>query len=395
MVSKEKQETILRTTNFNSTMKKLFKKLHLWLSLPLGILISIVCFSGASLVFEQEITQALNPHLYKVKHSEQSLPLHPSELAKRIHEQLPDSLQVISLQLSQNHEDVCLALFRGMGKKMMSIHPYTGEINGWIPAYPFFQTMRKLHRWLMNPPAAKGETSAGKIIVGITTLFMVLILISGLILWLPRNRNALKRKLYISLASWKRFWYDSHVVLGFYSTVFLLLMALTGLTWSFGWYRTLAYNLFSGKETTAANAVYAHKSTTKGQPGKQNAPTGKVFDYKIWDKVWNSLQKEYEHFETITLTTNNAQIIPFTTHIKKPDTAIFNPQSGEITKIIGYEDTPRSKTLKGWFYALHTGSWGGIITKILYFIAACIGGVLPISGYYLWWKRTHKTKRLS
>ena len=46
--------------------------------------------------------------------------------------------------------------------------------------------------------------------------------------------------------------------------------------------------------------------------------------------------------------------------------------------------------MKGWFYAFHTGSWGGMFTKIVYFLAALSGGVLPLSGYYLWWKRTHK-----
>ena len=37
-------------------MRKLFAKIHLWLSIPLGILISIICLTGAILVFEQEIT---------------------------------------------------------------------------------------------------------------------------------------------------------------------------------------------------------------------------------------------------------------------------------------------------------------------------------------------------
>ncbi|WP_229035324.1 PepSY domain-containing protein, partial [Phocaeicola plebeius] len=46
-------------------MRKLFGKIHLWLSIPVGIILSIICFSGAALVFEKEITQACNPHLYK------------------------------------------------------------------------------------------------------------------------------------------------------------------------------------------------------------------------------------------------------------------------------------------------------------------------------------------
>jgi len=45
------------------------------------------------------------------------------------------------------------------------------------------------------------------------------------------------------------------------------------------------------------------------------------------------------------------------------------------------------------FKQLHTGSWGGWFSRILYAIAAFIGGFLPISGYYLWWKRRSTKKR--
>lgn len=156
----------------------------------------------------------------------------------------------------------------------------------------------------MDVPPRKGEPSTGKTVVGITTLAMAGIIVSGLVLWIPRNRRMLGNRFRVSCdKGWRRFCYDSHVVLGFYAALFLLVMALTGLTWSFGWYRTAAYALFAG--------VATH-------------PSG---------------------------------------------------------------------TLKGWFYALHTGSWGGLWTKTLYFLAALIGGILPLSGYYLWYKRTRAARK--
>jgi len=36
---------------------------------------------------------------------------------------------------------------------------------------------------------------------------------------------------------------------------------------------------------------------------------------------------------------------------------------------------------------IHGGQWAGMAGEIVYFLAALIGGFLPISGYYLWWKR--------
>ena len=37
-------------------MKKIFSKIHLWLSVPFGLLITLICFSGAMLVFETEVS---------------------------------------------------------------------------------------------------------------------------------------------------------------------------------------------------------------------------------------------------------------------------------------------------------------------------------------------------
>lgn len=361
-------------------MNKIYRKLHLWLAVPTGILISVICLSGAALVFEQDITQALNLHLYRSE--PQTKFLQPSEIAARIREQMPDSLSLSSLQMPGEADGVCMASFKNAGRRTLSVNPYTGDVNGWTKSYPFFQTMRKLHRWLMNPPAQKGEKSVGKVVVGITTLVMVFILVSGLIVWIPRNRKALKNRLKVSYSKgWRRFWYDSHVSLGFYATIFLLIMALTGLTWSFGWYRTAAYSLFGGgQQQTSA-------------PGKANGKqTGKkqAFDYNVWDNVFHELQNRYPAYQNITLAIGNAQVSPYPhSSMRKTDRVTFNQQTGEIKKITRYKELPPSQTLKGWFYAVHTGSWGGMITKILYFIATLIGGVLPLSGYYLWMKRKH------
>ena len=119
-------------------MRKFFAKIHLWLSIPLGIIISVICLTGAILVFEQEITQALNPKLYHINVTTGDVPLSPSQLAERISRQVPDSLQLTSLQFSRNPEQPVWAGFRNAGRKTLSVNPYTGEVNGWSKSYPFF-----------------------------------------------------------------------------------------------------------------------------------------------------------------------------------------------------------------------------------------------------------------
>lgn len=46
-------------------MNKVFRKIHLWLSVPVGLIITVICLTGAALVFERDITESLNPKIYK------------------------------------------------------------------------------------------------------------------------------------------------------------------------------------------------------------------------------------------------------------------------------------------------------------------------------------------
>ena len=389
-------------------MKKIFAKIHLWLSLPLGIVLTVVCLSGAVLVFEGEITRALHPELYRVAAPADARPLRPSQLAGRIGGQMPDSLHLVSLQLSARSDEPCMAAFRETGRKQLSVDPYTGNVNGWTESPAFFGTVRKLHRWLLDPPPSKGEKSVGKAIVGVSTLALVLILVSGLILWIPRSRKALRNRLKVSYSDGRRrFWHDSHVTLGFYATLLLLVMALTGLTWSFGWYRTAAYALFGGPQQTVAAQEKPSRKADSGnrherersgertagrEQGKRPAETeARPFDYAVWDEVLEQLTAHCTAYKTIVLTQTEAQVARQSA-MRRIDRATFDPRSGSLAEITRYEETPRQQRLRGWFYAFHTGTWGGIWTKILYFLAALIGATLPLTGYYLWWKRYSNKK---
>ena len=70
-------------------MKKWFRKIHLWLSVPFGILITLICLSGALLVYEQEITEWCRPDLYFVQTVKEA-PLPMEELMERVDATLPE-----------------------------------------------------------------------------------------------------------------------------------------------------------------------------------------------------------------------------------------------------------------------------------------------------------------
>ena len=48
-------------------MKKAFRIIHLWLSVPFGLIFTVICFSGAALVFEDEVMELCRRDLYYVE----------------------------------------------------------------------------------------------------------------------------------------------------------------------------------------------------------------------------------------------------------------------------------------------------------------------------------------
>ena len=74
-------------------MKKIFRKIHLWLSVPFGLIITLVCFSGAMLVFENEVNEWFRRDLYYVETVKES-PLPMDKLLEKVATTLPDSVSV-------------------------------------------------------------------------------------------------------------------------------------------------------------------------------------------------------------------------------------------------------------------------------------------------------------
>ena len=70
----------------------------------------------------------------------------------------------------------------------------------------------------------------------------------------------------------------------------------------------------------------------------------------------------------------------------------FDPSTGKLTTFTPYVDLPASAKIRGQIYAVHTGTWGGWLTRILYCLAALFASALPITGYYLWFRRVFPKK---
>lgn len=232
-------------------MRKFFKKIHLLLAIPTGIIISIVCFTGALMSFDE--------------------------------------------------------LLRPLWA-------------GWPDVYRFLMS---IHRWMLDP-----SRTVGKLVVGICTVAFVVILISGLFIWLPRRWKKWRNHFTIkSNKGFSRFLFDSHRIIGVYTILMLLLLSLTGLMWSFEGYR---------------NAVFSVVKVDR-----------------VPDRV------------AITYRTNR--------------------ETGKEMRIDFNEATPERKVMR-WAYLLHTGRWGGWFGPLLTGTTALLGASLPITGYVIYFRRLRRRK---
>ena len=384
-------------------MRKIFRNIHLWLSVPFGILITLICFSGAALVFEKEVMELCHRELYFVKKVE-AAPLPMEQLMTKVAATLPDSVSVTGVNISSDPERAYQVTLSKPRRASMYVDQYTGEITGKYERAPFFNFMFRMHRWLLDSMKQDGGIFWGKMIVGTSTLMFVFVLISGVVVWWPRTRKALKNSLKIvANKGWRRFWYDLHVAGGMYALVFLLAVALTGLTWSFQWYRTGFYKTFGvevqpsmGHGNAAANAT-AKGGKRDGKPeGREGRGAHRYSPYTNWQQVYEQLAEANPDYKQISVSDGSASVaVPRFGNQRGTDRYKFNPRNGEITETTLYKDLDNSGKIRGWIYSVHVGSWGGMLTRILTFVAALIGASLPLTGYYLWIRKKIKRRPAS
>ena len=369
-------------------MKKIFRKIHLWLSVPFGLVITLICFSGAMLVFENEVNEWSRPDLYYVETvKESSLPM--DKLLEKVATTLPDSVSVTGVSISSDPGRAYQVSLSKPRRASLYVDQYTGEVKGKSERSGFFMFMFRMHRWLLDSMNPGNEGIFwGKMIVGVSTLLLVFVLISGIVIWWPRTRKALKNSLKITATKgWRRFWYDLHVAGGMYALIFLLAMALTGLTWSFPWYRMAFYKIFGVEVQQRVAQGHEQKSDVQKRDTKPAVHREKK-PFAYWQEVYDKLSRQNPEYKQISISSGTASV-SFNRfgNQRASDRYSFNTDNGEFTETSLYQHQDKSGKIRGWIYSIHVGNWGGMFTRILAFIAALIGAALPLTGYYLWIKK--------
>lgn len=361
---------------------KLNKKLHKYLSIPFGLIISVLCLTGALLVFQQETLMLLNPKHYKLNklEVEGKTPIPFPELIPLVNGQLEENTVSTVTVYKDPQRTYQMGLKEGF-RKSVFVNPYTGEIRGEyaVRDSSFFQIMR-MHRWLMD-----SSMTWGKYTVGWATVFFIVILITGW--YYIRKKTKSSFKVHFTKGS-KRLIFDLHNSLGNYAALVLIICSLTGLMWSFESYRNTVFYIFGDRPKPEQKEA---RNTRGG--GKEKKTEPETIYYTAWLEALEAVKLQQDTYDYWRVSNGTINAHPDNTYrTRVQDEFKFDLQTGNISKYTAFADKDVRSKVWAWAYSLHVGDYWGIWSKIFTFVFCLVGASLPFTGYYTWYKKWKKKK---
>jgi uncharacterized iron-regulated membrane protein len=422
-------------------MKVFFRRIHLYLGLVSGLFLVVVCLTGSILVFEEELTHTFHHERYFVE-AATAPRLSLAQLTAAVRAAKPkakinglkiyaDPTRSVEVNLAGagrpggpqgesrgpgmsgrgegRGPQAGLRRGKGPGERTgergqagtggpqagpgkggkgdrgptLYLNPYTGAVLGeFDQRKSFFHFVEEIHRGLV-------AGRVGKLVMGINSIIFIFILGTGLVLWWPATRRALSTRLRVKWdASWKRVNYDWHTALGLYSSVFLLVMTLTGMGMAFDWVgqgiNTLTHSPQQRPEPPTST-LPATEPATKLEAdaalalARQQAPEAKSYTIQLPKAPDGSIQVGILRPGAITE--------------RATDDVYLDQYSGRVLRQQAYAEKPLGQRIRGLFKPIHTGAIFGWPTKVLAFVFVLLGATFPITGTIMWLNRTRKSKK--
>ena len=398
--------------------KTIWFKIHFILGLTAGLVLLVVGTSGAILSFEKEILKAINKDSYEVS-VPNSAKLSTKELLEKFQVKMPDT-KVSSISFSSEPEDsTVLNVTSKENRKGINyyINPYTAEILPDIVGRDFFSFNLRLHRWLAFSGDAR---EVGKQAVAISTVALIILAISGVIIYWGRIKRAFfKSFTFTTKHHGRAFLSTMHSAVGMWVLPFYLLASLTGLYWSYGWYNDMLYKIAGvekpqrmqqqAKPEGQAESEKPEGEKAQRTENKAEKPEGeKVRATKQKKSNFDEYQKAVDMFNVFVQKDYSKVTLRFPQkgsvysfsyldtnpdHYRASNSLELDVNSWQLLKHERYEDKPLNEQLMRSILPLHTGEYFGIIGQIGMFIASAAMSLFTITGFMLYFNRTRKKKK--
>ena len=403
--------------------KKTFFQIHWFLGITAGLVLSIMGVTGAIYSYEQQILKWINTDSYTVQ-AQSGPKLSPAELYQHFKQQNPEmQINSVSLDASPTGSSTVNIAKEGArrGYNMM-VNPYTAEVLPEIKGREFFQFIQQLHRYLTLGPV-------GKQITGACALMLIFFVLSGLYLRWPK-RHSVKQWLAVKpQLKGRNFIWDLHAVVGTWVVIFYLILACTGLYWSYDWWRNGMFKVLGverpqpemqqgqggrggaeqGRSAGESRGEGAGERGPRSEGQRENRGEGRergVDDTLLLtalNKSWAGFQNEFnDKYSTVTFNipkkADGELKLSFTDvevqHERARNNATYNYQDAAFTSVEMYEDKKLNEKIMSSMLPVHRGSFFGPIYQFFAMVASLLMPLFFVTGWMLYLKR-RKQKKLT
>jgi uncharacterized iron-regulated membrane protein len=343
------------------TIRRSLLALHQWVGLAAGLFLVVISVSGSALVFENEIDRALNPSASFVTPGTRRLPI--ETLIARVLATYPKD-QVNGVRIADKADQAYEFSLRS--RQSAAVNPYTGDVLG------LRDHEKSLARWLhlLHTRLVAGEI--GEKMVGGFSVAMLGLAITGLVLWWPRRILVIG-----STSSWKRTNFDLHNVLGFYSSLVMLFITLSGVL--------IAFEGFTDPLVRRLNDV-------PDAPAPQSTPVAGATRISVDEAIAAAEQALPGAFASNVGLPNGPKAV-FRILKKFPEdrtpagrSRVYVDQfSGKALLVENTRTAPLGTRILNLKRSAHTGDIFGAPTQALYFIVSLGIALQAITGALVWW----------
>lgn len=353
--------------------KKIFFKIHSWIGVKLSILFFIVCFSGTLATLSHEMDWLFNPAM---RASPQKEYASRNLMVANFREAYPDA-RIQYWMRSEEHYlcDIIYKVEDGQQSYVFA-NPYTGKIQG-ESAITIQRYFRDLHYFLFIP------FQVGNFLVLIFGFLLFISLVTALLFY-----KKWWRKLF-ELKTGKGplvFFRSLHRLVGLWSVPFTLLFSITGI-----WYFIERANV--GGIGSEINPKSPQLEITRSN---QIIVSDQDLSYSIdYDKAISLAKKEIPGLDVgnIYIPQKQTDILGL---VGKSDVPLVRQRANRVyIDLRSYEVVSSQKANEigtaMWINdiadPLHFGYWGGLTTKIIWFILGLGISSLVLSGIWITMKR--------
>lgn len=345
--------------------RRLWWIVHSWVGLKLSLFLVWVLFTGTFAVFAVEMDWLARPAL---RVTPQDAP-HVSwgTMAAAASKAVPES-QITAVYAPPHSWFAAEAIvLNGDDRKRVYINPYDGEVQGVAPWMSFQRFFREMHRHLLLP------AKYGIPIVCSLAILLLLSTVTGLVAY---------KKFWRGFFKWpqggnpRRLTGDLHRFAGLWTLWFVILITLTGL-----WYLV---------ETLGGNAPIQ-------PPPRAQAESAPLVDATRIDELVAIAQRAYPSLRILELrlpqTDQPLGIFGQADAVLVRDRVNgvwIDPASGRVLSVWKGESLSVHQRIGEMADPLHFGTWGGMTTKIIWFLFGVAMTALAVTGIVIYSVRLKK-----